>query len=30
MGPRPMGTAVNAKILEVSKKRWGKLNHCEY
>ena len=30
MGPRPMGTAVNAHILESSKKLWGKLNHCEY
>ena len=22
--------AVNAHILEASKKLWGKLNHCEY
>jgi len=25
-----MGMAVNAHILEASKKLWGKLNHCEY
>ena len=29
-GARPMGTAVNAHILEASKKLWGKRNHCEY
>ena len=30
MGPCPMGMAVNAHILESSKRLWGKLNHCTY
>ena len=30
MGPRPMGPAVNAHILESAKRLWGRLNHRTY